>query len=411
MLPVLDGNYLLALPLPLADPGPQARLAALAVLRVDAALRAVGPGELIRCKLPARVLPRPGYLFSQSLDPTALAQGLTELEFVERLQSLLTAPDTTVITWSARHLQGLLAAQLRLWRKPDLLSRIPALCDLFEITKTVAVLGPQSHPWQSGLVAAAAGFGHKAPHSPPTWQERLELMRMLLETISQNHAPILNFQLQPQQERRLRIRKALEQGSMLAGLGPKAQIRVLKPLCLSQDILKARVYEEGELSVQALPLCECALLAPVGILTEARQQALGFDLKEAQRALVQSGSQEEAEVKSLVPWWQGLERGYSKADYEWLESREGAPLQSYESPALGCTKALGDDYLRCLGDNCPGSMIDEDYRAYLELSRSEVSAGIKSYLTECAALLNHADENDARQSELLRRIRDYPLTL
>lgn len=410
MLPKIDGQFLFVLPLPLVSPtDPKASLFGIVYAYTDAAFNLIGKKELLICKGLAYKLPSPSYLFAQGINPDLIANGLSEVEFLTRLQKILQAPNLDIFTWSLHNLK-IVDKMCSRNLEADLLGKVNSLIDVNKILKLDQYLNTGSVPNTDALYKCAKLLGFKESSKHTDLLFKLDALIYLVKHLNTNAQALLNFSLKGKQFKIDTIKNALLKGQTLLDFNTAThEINLLKPLVFddSKQRLEALVYDNNGITRQFIYLSQFPLLSPATVLTPARQELTKISLNCVNKAF------SETDIHSLKLDLNSLsifEKFYAQLnadDKAYCKQWRSSPKNSLEPPALSCSKEFRQLVFLLRGNNFAGTLIDNELQYYYRMCQSLLMPQLKVYAKELKLLVNQVDENNQEQVMLLATIERY----
>ncbi|MCI6797130.1 MAG: hypothetical protein MR571_04615, partial [Succinatimonas sp.] len=282
--------YLLTMPITSDERG---RLGGVIFAHADACLRPLETPQFIWCKLPERILPSPGYLFVQGINPALLRRGLNERCFIEKVQNLI--KDRTLITWDAKRLSTLSKCAIRSFRNDDKsfpVSRVSGLADLRSILHAAHLLGSLSKAPHKALDAAAQEYNcqKQSKRSP---QRRLCQLQDLTLMLRASHQALFDYQLRSNEFKNSLLTKALKEQSLLSCItadGMLYLIKIINRNSHSNEYQCLQVGREKQVKTKYINVLDGNIIAPAGVLTNERCDRLQLDLITLKKTLDRSST-------------------------------------------------------------------------------------------------------------------------
>lgn len=408
MLPRIDGQYLILLSQPLNEPGVNARSAGYFGQHYDAGFNQVGQSLDIRVKLPLRVLPNPGYLFSLGIDPHSCQKGLEEIKALEQINALLSSDNLDVFTWSSRHLESIDAACLRNFRKASLLYSCRSLTDLNVVLKVCALFGSLKIKATESLKDAALQLGYSGSFVKGVNSDRTAALMHILKTISENDPAILQFFMHSVQAKVDLIKRTIAQGKFLVDVDSKGTLEVVKPLNIEDHLLESVCCNGSEVYLKYLKLSDSPLLAPVSLLTEQRQMDNNFSLAHAIEMI--KSCDLTALAKPRLPFQYLFFKQLSDAEKQDYQKNLNKDPRAIDMLMSGSGQYRSLAFL-CRADNSSGSLVENERISFENFTIKEIRQHINEYLTGCKSLRSIADPENEADTALYNRIERYPYDL
>ena len=397
--------YLLTMPISSEERG---RLGGVIFAHADAYLRPLESPQFLWCKLPERVLPSPGYLFIQGINPACLKRGFNERIFVEKVQELI--KDRTVITWDANRLATLSKCAMRSFKageKNFAISDVLGLADLRSALHAAHLLGSLSKaPYKALDMTAALYNCQKLSKRSP--ERRLGELQDLTAMLRSSHQALFDYQLRSSEFKNSLLNKSLKEQTVLTCINSNGMLYLTK--VINQDVqnkefLSLQIGRKEQIKAEYISTLEGNIIAPEGVLTKERCDKLHFDLVTLKHALYASPSVCPAKLAEATDYFDPI----NEHDLKFLNNAFRA--QTVPEPFKECSAKLMEHYFFYLGDNERGKLSYEQYRRYEKISRMQVQKQLPKYMQETQDLINHADEDSQDDALLMNAIANYPLTI
>lgn len=412
MLPRIDGKYLFILPLPLSAPGENATLYGVAFLYTDANFNIIGKKELLTCRGLDYRLPSPSYLFSLGIDPYTIKKGLTEDEFIEELDTILTNPNIDIFTWSIRNLQITEYMSLRLFRTADILKRVHALVDINKVLKLHELLTEGKTVNSDSMLTCAKALGFKGQLAKTDILGRLDVLLYIVQQVHFMNGPLLNYMLKPYNDKCNELVEAITKQSFLIDYNTKERcIEILKPIDLTDSYLDAIYFNGQDVSRKIYPLTEYSILAPSAVLTDNRQKILNLDLnaiKELLNSVDTNTIEKEAQKKYFIDEFYDK---FTKEDLALFEENMSKNKASFVNAPLKASVEFRKLVALFRGNNYKKTLLDNELQSFYKQCAKSIQAQLNSYSKELISLTNIVNENNEDEVRLLEKIRHYPMDI
>ncbi len=407
--------YIYLLPLPVSG-GDDGRLGGVIYAHADVNLIPVERPQFILCHLAERLLPSPGYLFAQGLDPRRLAHGMKDRAFVDAIRELIRGYE--LITWDASLLKLLDVAALRAFRSPDIIASALGVCSLRTVLYAANSLGTLPKPPQKSPERSACLYNASRRDLPRSPERRLLELEDLAQMVHQDHKALFDYQLLGSLHRLNLFTQALNQGKLLSCINTDGIATVLRPLKADSCSITCLELEHGadpavlaNITRKEISMTDGRVIAPLGVFTRERCLRLHLELEPMVKALlnVQDHMQITEDDTLHDDVIRGMLKKLSKIDLEYLNEVFKSP-QVGEPPAE-TSAALFERFFFYIGDNERGRLTAQQYKYYENITRAAITKHIDSFVANTNALVNHADENSKDDAQLINAIAGYPLSL
>ena len=222
------------LPLPLSQPGLQARLAGINIMRLSEGRTASAPEgkESLYCRPASHSLLAPTYLWQQHINPHNLRRGLNASDFVAKVSTALTPTSSQdiLISFALRHLSVYNAMALQNFYPADIFQRFNQVIDLKVALLTCNYFGKVKTPRSKNLNAAAKSLGFTGNLDKQS--ERLDALYYIYNYLNHHDPKIMAFLHAP---RAARLEMALKRPYLITIDDNKGKINLLKVLTVSSD--------------------------------------------------------------------------------------------------------------------------------------------------------------------------------
>lgn len=412
MLPKIDGKYLFILPLPLSAPGENATLYGVAYFYTDANFNVIGNKELLTCRGLDYRLPSPSYLFSLGIDPYTIKKGLTEDDFIEELDKIITNPNIDVFTWSIRNLQIAEYMSLRLFRTADILKRVHALVDINKVLKLHELLTEGKTVNSDSMLTCAKRLGFKEQLSKTDILGRLDALLYIVQQVHMMNGPLLNYMLKPFTDKCNELANSITKQSFLIDYNTKERcIEILKPIDLTDLYLDALYFNGQDVARKIFPLTEFSILAPSDVLTDSRQKILNLDLNSIKELL---NSMDANAVEINPPKKHFIDAffdKFTKEDLALFEENMSKNKASFVKAPLSASLEFRKLVALFRGNNYKKTLLDNELQAFYKQCAQSIHAQLNSYSKELLTLTNIVNENSEDEVRLLEKIRTYPMDI
>lgn len=396
-------RFLLLQAVPLSQANLAALTAGCSFLRTDQDLNPIGRAAYLPCALSYHSLPSPSFLFRQKIDPRTLREGLKERAFLEEIAKLID-DDAVIITYGAGYLQILEAMGLRNFTDPDLLSKASCVLDLKEALKVHTLLNGPSVKLGQSLLENARALGLPVDQSLEPWQQKLQALRELYLYLKSRDGPMLSFLQRPLSSKLKLVREVLASGGPLT-LIENGQVCLFKAVSLNGTTVKGfGIDADLKLTERLVPLTRGLCLAPLGILNEQRQRALGLDVPSMKDKLLKFAAEHPGYVfkkQTLTEQFFSQLDERSRAFYQ--ECKETDPRALSYAP-LSVQKKLAHTLLLFRAANHFGTLIDEEQQYYYKMCSQILRKKAEVYVKELDYLAQNLDEKDKEGPALLNKI-------
>ncbi len=407
--------YIYLLPLPVSG-GDEGRLGGVIYAHADINLVPIERPQIILCHLAERLLPSPGYLFAQGLDPRRLTHGMKDRAFADAIRELVRGYE--LITWDASLLRLIDVAALRSFRSPDIIATTRGVCSLRTVLYAANALGtlpkaPQRSPEKSAYLYSVAR--RDLSRSP---ERRLLELEDLAQMVYRDHKALFDYQLFGSMHRQTLFNSAITQGKLLSCIDTDGIATVLRPLKANANTVTCLELEQGadpnipsSISKKDVSLFDGRVIAPLGVFTKERCQRLNLELEPMALALlnVQDEMQIAGEDTSPNDVISRLLKKLNKIDLDYLNEVFHSPKVS--EPPSESSATLYERFFFYIGDNERGRLSAQQYKYYENITRAAITKHIDSFIANTNALVNHANENSKDDVQLINAIAGYPLSL
>ncbi len=405
--------YIYLLPLPISG-GDDGRLGGVIFAHADANLVPVERPQFILCHLAERILPSPGYLFAQGLDPRRLAHGMKDRDFVDAIRKLIQGFE--IITWDASLLKLIDVAALRAFRCPNVIDGTKGVCSLRSVLYAANSLGTLPKPPQRSPEKSAYLYNVARRDMSRSPERRLLELEDMAQMIREEHKALFDYQLLGAQHRLSLFNAAINQGKLLACINTEGIASVLRPLKINSDSITTLELEHGaepndvaNILKKDLSLFDGRVIAPLGVFTKERCDRLELNLEPMVNALLNTDAETINTQENTNDVFKSLLKRLNKIDLEYLYETFQAP--NVAEPPAESSGALYERYFFYIGDNERGRFTAQQYKYYENLTRASLTKHINSFVANTNALINHANENSKDDTQLIDAIAGYPLTL
>ena len=399
--------FLYLLPLPISS-DEKGRLGGVVFAHADAYLRPLEPPQFIWCKLPERILPSPGYLFVQGINPAFLKRGFNERIFVEKVQKLILA--RTVITWDAKRISTLSKCAMRAFKsgvKYYPISDASGLTDLRSALHAAYLLGSLTKaPYKALDITAKLYNCQKLSKRSP--ERRLCELQDLALMLRSSHQALFDYQLRSTEFKNSLLNKSLKEQSPLTCITSNGTIYLTKVINRddqNNEFLSLQIGRKNQVKTENVSSLDGTIIAPEGVLTKERCDRLHFDLATLKKALCTTPSVSNFGSFENTDYFDPT----NEHDLKFLKTAFDA--QDIPEPFKECSTKLMEHYFFYLGDNKRGKLSYVQYKRYETISRAQVQKQLPKYINEAQALINHADEDSKDDALLMNAIANYPLTI
>ena len=418
-----------ALPLPLSNPGINARLAGMALMSIGDGVSLDAPNfkRLLTCSLAPHVALSPAYLLRQGIDPNNLRHGLTALNFMQQLEEMLKPRGSSdvLVSFALRHLTSYNAMALQNFFAPTLLERFGTVVDLKVALDTCFYFGQTQVKSRKSLPEAVRALGYTGPVAHKL--ERLDAMFFLYQYLNRHDPKIMAFLHHTKRQRMDLVAKTLRsEQPYLVYIDDKGALQLIRLLAQSADgrVVKVIATDGAHDTLHCLNLDVAPLVAPCGILTAERQAALKFDLEALKARLSQlevSALSPQAEHSSpssaplehftpaQLPFYDAFTQSLTEAEQATFARLSRHDLRTETNLAALCNpeRKLGQMTMCYLNENFPQAMMAGERAQYERYCRRLAQSRADSVLQELQHLAQMLPEDDAQQGDLLRRIAGY----
>lgn len=404
----MSRNLYCVLPLPLSAPTLKARLAGMSILRVPdgVMLEYATVKKLLLCKIPLHGMVSPVYLFKQHIDPFNLKHGMSSLEFMKELDEQLVplSQDDMLVTFALRHLSVLNAMAIQNFYQPNYLQRFNYVIDLKVALNTCSYFGNTRLKKITNLNQVAKDLGFTADLSNQL--NRAEALHYIYNYLMKHDPKIMAFLTKPQAQR-----LSLNVGSYYVYLDD-SKLYVVKVLSTSSDqrLLKVIKSNGSELVVDTINLDFAPLLAPLGILTNERQQELKFDLKSVIERIDGANAEELlAQSKDEIPFYDRFFMSLNEQEHNIFNRFMQHDLRLEPSlSSIANSSSKFNALIMCyINENFPGAIFDSERRLYENYCNEQLKRRVSSVIQECQMLFDNIGEKDTESLALLKRISSY----
>lgn len=405
--------YIYLLPLPISG-GDDGRLGGVIYAHADVNLNPVERPQFILCHLAERLLPSPGYLFAQGLDPRRLAHGMKDRAFADAVRELVRGYE--LITWDASLLKLIDVAALRAFRSPNVISEARGVCSLRTVLYAANSLGTLPKPPQKSPERSAYLYNTARRDLPRSPERRLLELEALAQMVRQDHKALFDYQLFGSQHRLNLFNQALNQGKLLSCINTDGIATLLRPLKANDYSITCLELEHGadpavlaNITRKEISMSDGRVIAPLGVFTRERCLKLHLELEPMIRALLKIQDHMQITEDDSDEVIRRMLKKLSKIDLEYLNEVFQAPQVS--EPPAETSATLFERYFFYIGDNERGRLTAQQYKYYENITRATITKHIDSFIANTNALVNHANENSKDDAQLINAIAGYPLSL
>lgn len=400
--------YLLTMPITSDKRG---RLGGVIFAHADAFLHPLEEPQFIWCRLPERILPDPGYLFVQGINPALLRRGLNERDFIQKIQNLI--KDRTVITWNAKRLSTLSKCAKRSFKNGlnnFFLLDVLGLTDLCSALHAAHLLGSLSQAPHKALDMTAQLYNCQKQNKRSPQRRLCELQDITL-MLRSSHQALFDYQLRSTEFKNSLLNKALNEQSLLSCITADGMIYLTKIISqdpLNHEYLCLQIGRKKQRKAKYINALDGNVIAPAGVLTKERCDRLQLDFVALKNALDISCSAKQIEANQINEQTDYFDPT-NEYDLKFLKIADETP--NIPEPFKECSVKLMEHYFFYLGDNERGKLSYGQYKKYETISKKQVEKQLPKYMQKTQALINHADEDSQDDALLINAIANYPLTI
>ena len=419
----MSRNCLFVQPLPLSNMSWRERLAGLSLGRL--ASDNSWDKKLYLSQIPTHAHLSPSFLFKQHIDPFNLKHGLSSLDFISKVSSELTpvSEHEILISYALHYCQVLNVMALQTFSELDPLKRFNYVLDLKVALQTCALFGNTRLKRITNLNQVASDLGFTQDLSNQLI--KVEALRFIYNYLLKHDPKIMAFLTLPRAQR-----LNLAKGPYFVHLDDQG-LGIIKVLAQQEHLLKALKCNGKELNVITINLDLAPLMAPLGILTPARQQELRYDVAAIIKRLdevvlsdllttQQLSSLKSSEHSSCLaalcsfassdlPLAESFKAQFNKQEretYAYLSAHQ-MPTKTYSSLVAGTSERFASLVLCYLVENFLGACFSSEQELYARYCTKLYERAHSGYQKECHLLLNSLKEQDSKALELLKRISSY----
>lgn len=412
-----EGSELFLIPLLAAGGSLSSRLAGILAVRTDGRGNIIGEPLKLYCTLPSHLLPSPALFLRQSIDPLLLKRGLSEYDFYDRLELILTDPKVTLIVWNSSHLKVLDAMALRLFKDPAILAKPKALCNLKALINLCNLFSEKKLP--HGLTLSdyvkALGLVNPAKDADALKTIPLKLLSLirLKDFLSDLEPKMSSFTARPTALKYQDLDAALKDHKVMVQIlenGSAALMIPINKIVIGQEgsyriYYEAAAYlDESFVKITVDPL-SCEIAAPLGILTSQRLLSLGLDEKKKQEIILRlehyaKEGLEKLEDKTAAPVAAEFFDRLNPVDTKYYLELKNLNPRAFTRAPLQCSAFFRQLLFLFRAENFPGTLIEQEYSLYEKITVQKLQKALPRFLAELKLEAEKLDEKDPMGSAI-----------
>jgi len=399
----METKRLLLLPLPLNAPQGLSSLYGIMYTECDEHFNPLGKSELLTLRSLDYCMPSPGYLYAQHIDPYTLDEGVSEEEFLNRIEHLFNE-DTIIYTWSLGNLKILNQLCQRNLREDLLITRPRCIVDLNLCLKVHELFKEGDCSRSSNLERLGKKYKLSDDLNNQDILHKLMLLKTMAQYLNSVNPHLLAYMSRDLCLHKKEIEKALLENKYLFELNLHDECtEILKPLALEHNTLTALCFDGGQVLKKVYDLYDYTLLAPSGVLTLERQRLLNLDLLDAKSYLLNVPPQQPTVLHERRP--RSFEC-FTKEERDFIRKLRTEGV--HEAFFLEQSSAKFRKYLLLYyGANHQKLLSDLDLKSYYALCKQYLEKQLPRYFNELNTL--YGMSADPNRGALLEKIRHYPL--
>ncbi len=403
-------SQVLILPLESTSPGLEGRLGALCALPCDGNLDT--ENFLIKLnRLPERILPHPGYLFAQGLNPNLFLKAPCEASFFKDCVELLNSFDT-IITYSSRPLQTLEITALRLCQDLTFPRPNQTIIEVSTLLHAIEIFNGIKLNLKNNLINTAKSLGYKEELSKAKQKEKLLALNFCLNKAKEISPSLFAFLNRPLSYRFNLLTKALNEKNGLVCVDRLGKLTLIIPLKITGLYVECIVFGENIVYRDEFNFTQGYLIAPLSVLTKERQDAIEIDPTRAMEML--HFWMEKLEQLDDYRVCRPSQKFFSKLndqDLEYFKLLIKEECGKHPKAPLGLSLFFKRHLLMLLGDNFRKDLSEEELLNYIDLCNKNAETKLNNYSKAINDLVPLVQDGNDEDLKLIEALTYYPSNL